>query len=126
MNLIHNLFGNATEAKVEKVQAEFQAILIDKEEVVKAFKLFRDLLIVTNFRLIAIDKQGVTGSKQNIHSIPWKSVKTFSCETVGLFEGDSELHVSVAGEAAPLKYELGRSVDVREVYRYFSYYVLSA
>lgn len=123
---MQNLFGNATETDVAKVQEEFQAVLIDQEQVQKAFKLFRDMFVMTQFRLIVIDKQGITGSKQNIVSIPWKSVKKFGCETAGFMDGDGELRIWVAGEGAPMKFEISRKVNIKEVYAYLSYYVITA
>lgn len=125
MSLIHNLFGNAAEVSQEKIAAEFAPILIDGEKVIKALKLFRDLAVITNLRLIVVDKQGVTGSKQALVSVPWKSVKKFEVETAGLLEGDGELKIWVAGESTPMKWEVSRGVDLRELYRFVSYQVLS-
>ena len=98
MSLIQNLFGNATEVDASKMQTEFASILFNEETVTKAFKLFRDLLIMTNHRLIVVNKQGVTGSKQEITSIPWKSIEKFSCENAGFLDGDGELKIWVTGE----------------------------
>lgn len=125
MSLIQHLFGNATEVDAVKMQSEFSAILINDESVAKAFKLFRDLLIVTNRRLIVVDRQGVTGSKQEITSIPWKSIKKFSCENAGFLEGDGELKIWIAGEPMPMKWELSKAINIREVYGYISHYVLN-
>jgi hypothetical protein len=71
-------------------------------------------------------KQGITGSEQQITSIPWKSIKKFSCETAGFLDGDGELRIWLAGEPLPMKWELSRSVNIREVYAYLSHCVLKA
>ena len=99
--------------------------MVNEEAVAKAFKLFRDLLIVTNLRLIVVDKQGLTGTKQEITSIPWKSIKKFSCENAGFLDGDGELKVWLTGEPLPMKWELSKAINIREVYAYLSHYVLT-
>lgn len=124
MSLLQNLFGNATEVDAVKMQTEFATILVNEEAVAKAFKLFRDLLIMTNYRLIVVDKQGITGSKQEITSIPWKSIKKFSCENSGFLDGDGELKIWVTGEPEPMKWELSKAINIRDVYASLSHYVL--
>lgn len=126
MSFIQNLFGNATETSAEKIQGELAPILIENESVVMAFQVFRDLTVMTTFRLILVDKQGVTGGKREFSSIPYKSIKKFSCETAGFLDGDGEIRIWLTGEPAPLKWELSRSVNIRDVYRYLSHFVLTA
>jgi len=125
MSFLQHLFGNATEIDPSAVQAEFQPVMVSEEAVAKAFKLFRDLLIMTNLRLIVVDKQGLTGTKQEITSIPWKSIKKFSCENAGFLDGDGELKVWLTGEPLPMKWELSKAINIREVYAYLSHYVLT-
>lgn len=126
MSLLQSLFGNASQIDGSKVQAEFQDILIEGEQVAVAFQLFRDMLIMTNYRLITVDKQGVSGSKQEVASIPWKSIKKFSCENAGFMDGDGELKVWVTGDTLPTKWGLAKSINIRTVYNYLSRYVLAA
>lgn len=126
MSLIQHLFGNATEVDPAKIQAEFVEILISGESITQCFKLFRDLLILSNYRLIVVNKQGMTGSKQEIVSIPWKNIKKFSCENAGFLDGDGELKVWVTGDQVPMKWELSKTINIRQVYAFLSHYVLSA
>ena len=124
MSFIQHLFGNATEVDAVKMQVEFASIMVNGESVAKAFRLFRDLLIMTNHRLIVVNKQGVTGTKQEITSIPWKSIKKFSCENAGLLDGDGELKIWLTGEPNPIKWELSKTINIRDVYAFLSHYVL--
>ena len=78
MSIINNLFGNASEVDTEKLQKEFGSIIIDGEQIEAAFKIFRDKWVFTNKRLIMLNVQGVTGSKQEYHSIPYSSISHFS------------------------------------------------
>ena len=67
MGLLSNLLGNATEIDIAKVQAELEPVLVPGESIGRGFKIFRDMFIFTDHRLIMIDKQGVTGSKVTYH-----------------------------------------------------------
>lgn len=66
MGFFDSLFGNASTVDVKKVEKELEAILIAEEQVEAAFKVFRDLMVFTEKRLILVDKQGVTGKRLNI------------------------------------------------------------
>jgi hypothetical protein len=120
------MMGNVTEFPVEKAQEEYRQILIEGETVVKAFKLFRDQVVMTNSRLITLNKEGVTGKKQEMISIPYKSIKKFSKESAGLFDLDAELRIWLIGESEPIKWEFSRQVDINQVYMLLSYYVFTA
>ena len=69
MGLISSLFGNASEIDIVKVQKDLSPVLVPGETIGKGFKIFRDMFIFTDHRLIMIDKQGLTGSKTTIVSI---------------------------------------------------------
>jgi hypothetical protein len=95
MGFLDGLMGNASELNVQEVQKEFQHVLAAGEQIEKAYKLIRDLFIFTGKRLILVDKQGLTGKKIELHSIPYKSITHFSIETAGTFDYDAELSFKV-------------------------------
>lgn len=70
MGFLNHLLGNATEVDLNEIKSEFDTILFDGEELISAYRIFRDKWVFTNKRLIMQDKQGVTGSKREYHSIP--------------------------------------------------------
>ena len=49
----------------------------------------------TNKRLILIDIQGLTGSKAEYKSLPYKNISRFSLESAGTFDLDAELKILV-------------------------------
>lgn len=102
MGFFDSLLGNASTVDVKKVEKELEAILIAEEQVEAAFKVFRDLMIFTEKRLILVDKQGMTGKKIEYHSIPFKSISHFSVETAGTFDLDAELKIWVSSATEPL------------------------
>lgn len=124
MGLLDNLMGNATEVKASDVQTELSSVLCDGEQVERAFKVFRDQWIFTTKRLIILDVQGVTGSKKDYHSIPYKSVQHFSVETSGTFDDDCEMKIWVAGQAEPIKQEFSTKIDIKALQLLFANHVL--
>ena len=91
--MIDAIRGNAREVGAEELHRSLGNILADDEYIDKGFKMVRDLLVFTNKRLILVDKQGVTGKKVEIQSIPYRSVTRFAIETVGTFDLDSEMKI---------------------------------
>merc|ERR1739848_871540 len=59
-------------------------ILQADETVELAFKCGRDMFLLTNKRVIEIDVQGVTGSKVQYFTKPFKYIKAFSVQTGGI------------------------------------------
>jgi hypothetical protein len=115
MGLIDTLLGHAGEKPVEKIAEEFAPLLAPGETLERAFGLVRDLIVFTDRRMILVDKQGVTGSKVQYLSIPYRSVVMFSVETAGHFDMDSELRIWLSGQSAPISRTLGRDSGVREI-----------
>ena len=48
MGVLSKLLGNASEIDSQKLEKEFEGILIDGEEINLAFKVIRDLFVFTN------------------------------------------------------------------------------
>ena len=55
MGFLSNLLGNAGVATVDELNKEFGNLLTDNESIKIDFKLFRDVFIFTNKRLILVD-----------------------------------------------------------------------
>jgi hypothetical protein len=83
MGLLDGLRGNASEIDASKVQTEFAQILAPEERVERAYQLIRDMFVFTNRRLVFVNYQGLTGSKVEYQSIPYRSITRFSVETAG-------------------------------------------
>lgn len=126
MGLFSNLLGNASEADSAKLQADLAQVLAPGEEVGRAFRVFRDLFVFTNHRLIMIDKQGLTGSKATYHSILYRSITQFSVETAGTFDADAELKIWVSSLATPITKEFKRGSDLVGIQQYLAQCVFGA
>ncbi len=115
MGLLDTLLGHAGEKDVEKLADEFAPLLAPGETLQRAFGLIRDLIVFTDRRLIFVNKQGVTGSKVEYLSVPYRSIAMFSLETAGHFDLEAELKIWVSGQATPLQRSLGRNAGAQDI-----------
>ena len=115
MGLFDAVLGNASEIEPQQVQEEFARILAEGERVERAYRLVRDLMVFTDVRLVLVDKQGVTGSKVEYHSVPYRAITHFSVETAGHFDLEAELKIWISGAATPISKQFGRGLSIYEV-----------
>lgn len=125
MGLLDGIMGNASEVSLENLQAEYNAILVEGETLQKAFKIVRDMLVFTNKRLIIVDKQGLTSSKVEYLSIPYKSITRFSKESGGMLDLDAELNIWVTGQVEPIQKQFKKDNNINLVYQLLSAYILN-
>lgn len=123
MGLLSALLGHAAEADIEEVEQALEQILAEGEEVERAFRLVRDLLIFTNRRFMLIDRQGVTGKKTAYHSIPYRAITNFVVETAGHLDLESELKIWISGNPVPLQRTFTRGATIFEVQKALATYV---
>ena len=124
MGIISGILGNASEVDAEKLESDLESILADNENIDKAFKLIRDLIVFTDKRLILIDKQGMTGKKVEYHSIPYKSISHFAVETTGHFDLDAELKIWISSSESPMGFEFKKDSNIYEAQRALATHVL--
>ncbi|GHA80442.1 PH domain-containing protein [Cognatilysobacter bugurensis] len=115
MGLLDGLMGHASKISTDEVATEFAPALAADERVEHAYRLIRDLFVFTDRRLILIDKQGMTGSKVELMSIPYRSIVRFSVEAAGHLDLDAELSLWLAGTPEPLKRTFSRNLSIYEV-----------
>ena len=101
MDLFDGLLGNASDANHQTVKKELANVLMPDENIDLAFQLVRDLIVFTDYRLIVVDKQGLTGKKIDYKTFPYKSISRFSVETAGHFDLDAELKIWISGAVEP-------------------------
>ena len=124
MGLLDGLMGNASKVDAMKIQTEFSQILAPGEVVEHAYQLIRDYFVFTNKRFVLVDKQGLTGSKVEYHSIPYRSITHFSIETGGTFDLDAELKIWITGTPAPIQKQFNKKLSIYEVQAVLASYVL--
>ena len=112
MGLLKSLLGNAGEMSSADAMTELAKIFSPSESVELAYKLIRDMVVLTNYRMIMIDKQGLTGRKVEYRSIPYKSITMFAVESAGHFDLDAELKVWTSSQAEPIKMEFNGKTNI--------------
>lgn len=124
MGILSGLLGHESEVDVNEIEEQFEQILAPGEEILKAYRLIRDLFVFTNKRLILVDRQGVTGKKAEYHSIPYKNITHFSVETTGHFDLDAELRIWIVGDEDPIEKEFKNDSNIYDIQKMLATYVL--
>jgi hypothetical protein len=110
-------FFSAHEIDPATIQTDYAGILLPDEQVLTAFKTLRDTVFMTNMRFVLIDIQGITGSKKAVHSVPYRSIVSFTVESAGTFDLDSDLKIQVSGQAMPISVKISKKADPQAVLR---------
>lgn len=124
MGLLDGMLGNASRVDASTIQAEFSQVLAPGEKVEHAYQLIRDYFVFTDKRFVLVDKQGMTGSKVEYRSIPYRSIIHFSIETAGTFDLDAELKIWISGSAMPVQKRFNKRLSIYEVQSVLASYVL--
>lgn len=122
--MLHGIFGNSTEVDVKGLQKDLEAILVAGEQVVRGYRIVRDLFIFTDKRLVLVDKQGFSGKKAEYHSIPYRAITHFSVETAGTFDMDAEMKIYVSSNPNPIQREFKRGTDIIGVQKALAEFIL--
>lgn len=95
------------------VPEEMQDMMVAGEKAYAAYKTVRDVEVVTNKRFIIADKQGITGKKTEIYTIPFKSIDMYSSENAGRLDFNAELELWT--RSGRCKLNVNKKVDVRKL-----------
>ncbi len=94
-------------------EKEILSVLLPEEKILACYKTVRDQAALTNKRIIIMDKQGITGKKIEVYSLPYRSIDMWSSENQGqLFDINSELELWT--KAGHFKINLSPKCDIRE------------
>ena len=124
MGLFSGILGNASKIGNEEISEEFGKVLAPNERIEHAYQLIRDYFVFTDKRLVVVNKQGITGSKMEFHSIPYKSVTHFSIETGGTLDLDADLKIWISSTAEPFTQKFNKRLSIYEVQAVLASYVL--
>lgn len=124
MGILDALLGNASANDIQETQTDLARLLAADERVEKAYAIFRDQIIFTTKRLMLVDKQGLTGTKKEILSIPYRSIERFSMETTGHFDLDAELKIWVRGQTEPISKTFRDNQSIHDIGKALAEYAL--
>lgn len=112
MGILDGLLGHGSDLSADEVNQQLAGVLTEGETVRIAFKLIRDLIVFTDRRMILVDKQGITGRKVEYLTVPYRAITSFSVETTGSFDLDSELKIWISGRVDPIQKTMKRGANV--------------
>lgn len=126
INISKDSVFNLKPIDLSEVRAEVNALLIEGEQAVAAFRTVRDQLIFTNKRIISVDVQGITGRRKSYSSLPYSKVQFYGIQTPGLIElvPDSELEL-VFSNGFTAHFEIKGNCNILEIGRMISEFVLN-
>lgn len=121
-------FNNASFFKLKPADnSSFEQLITpmftEGERIISTYKGIRDGVIFTNKRIITVNVQGLTGTKKDFTSLPYSKIQSFSVETAGVFDLDSELELYFSG-LGKVKLEFVSRANVSEICRIISGFVL--
>lgn len=100
-----------------------QPMFVPGEDIIATFKTIRDGVVFTTKRIFAINVQGLTGKKVDYTSLPYSKIQTFSVETAGVLDMDSELELWFSG-VGKVKFEFVSRADVGQICKMISDQIL--
>lgn len=121
-------FNNPVFSKLQMVDNDaFRSLvdpmLTDEESIMLTFMGLRDGVVFTDRRIIAVNVQGLTGTKKDLTSLPYKTIQAFSAETAGAVDFDCELNIWYAG-IGKVVLEFGVETDICYICQIISEHVL--
>lgn len=100
-----------------------EPIMVDGEEIVSAYSALRDFVVFTDRRIIAVNVQGVIGSKKDFTTLPYSKIQSFSIETAGTFDLESELELYFSSLGI-VRFEFSRGKEITQIAKTIAEYVL--
>lgn len=121
-------FNNASFLKLRPVNDNTFASIIKPmfvagEEIIGTYQSIRDGVVFTNKRIITINIQGITGKKKDFTTLPYSKIQSYSVETAGTLDLDSELELWFSGMGR-VKLEFVASANVSQICKMISEMVL--
>ena len=97
--------------------------LLSDEEVFGSYKGIRDRLVITNKRIIVIDVQGLTGKKKEFLFIPFSKIVSYSVESAGTIDLNSELKLWLSGVGG-IKFNFVPKTDIFGIGQFIGKYII--
>ncbi len=120
-------FKNGSFVKLKKtdnsIAGDVMGLFTADERIVSTYKGIRDYVVFTTKRIISANVQGMTGKKKDFTSLPYSKIQTFSIETAGVLDLDSELEVYFSGLGKAIFAFTGSS-DITLIGKLISEYIL--
>ncbi len=97
--------------------------LTDDETIDLAYTHERDKVWFTNKRIFILDIKGVSGNKKEYRSFPNSKISSFSVETAGFLDGDSDFKIWISG-VGMFTIKFHKNLDIKKIGKYLSKKIL--
>lgn len=97
---------------LNEAETLFAPFLAPEEKIRLAYTNIRDKVVFTDKKIITLDVQGFTGKKQEFRFFPYSKISSFSVETAGVFDYDSDFKIWVSGVGC-FEIKFGTKLDIR-------------
>jgi Bacterial PH domain len=94
-SLAAGFFDHSKEIESHDINAKLHTdipMLLEEENVLRAFCQARDMFVYTNRRLLIVDTKGLSGQRVQYKTIPYKYIHGFEFETAGHLDRDAEVY----------------------------------
>lgn len=99
---------------------ELYSFLLAKDESVEhSYRHSRDRVILTDRKIVAINVQGITGKKKEYRVFPYTKISSFSVETAGVLDADSDFKIWVSGVGV-FEIKFAKKIDIRALGEFLS------
>ena len=113
LDLIAN-FSVVQKVDVNEEKGLFDMFMSTDEQVLLSYKHTRDRVIFTSKKIIAYDVKGFSGTKKEFKFFPYNKISSFSVETAGSFDMDSDMKIWVSGVGV-FAIKFGLKIDIKEI-----------
>ena len=104
---------------VEEAKTHFGDFLRSDENILNAYTHTRDKIVFTDRQLICYDVQGLTGSKKEWRFFPYSKITSFSIESAGTFDMDTDFKIWVSG-VGMFEMKFHRNLNIRAVAKFLA------
>ena len=101
------------------LKMEILHILSDDEEIEFGYTHVRDKVWFTNKRIVTLDVQGLSGNKKEFRSFSYNKITSFSIETAGNFDGDSDFKIWLSGVGV-FQIKFDKNIDIKSIGKFMS------
>jgi hypothetical protein len=117
VSFINEMIGVAIELNQREMEERIAKFLLDGETLIKGYQIVRDVLILTNKRIIIVDYLGLRGKKIEYQMIPYHKINRLYIETPGNLDTDYTLKLFISGSLEPIEKQIRSDVDIHELNR---------
>ncbi len=117
MSFINEMIGVTIELDQKEMEERISRFLLNNETLIKGYQIVRDIMLLTNKRIIIVDYLGLRGKKIEYQMIPYHKINRLYIETPGNLDTDYTLKIFISGSLEPIEKQISSDVDIYELNR---------